>query len=283
MVSVAEQLGLDGEDSALLTQARCLWGDWVGCAPQLAVVACLADLRAWLRTADAVSTDGVLHELARLGSPTGGDSVPAAGLLAWALLPGACSLARRMQMLTSRIDVVVAAQLWIEVRGFPWQRLRRVAANILDNTRAGVLLECRVAGQLQRFDRTWSQTLVADPLSPAWQGLTSRPSGHGRRSSSWRQPVSDASPAEELFELLEWACEAEVITDTDRSLLLSLVEVADRTDTRRIGRGHGGLMANDVSEAVAISWGVSAATVRRRARRTVQALTDACAEGRFAA
>lgn len=282
-MSVGEQLGLDGEDSELLGRARRLWKDWVGTAPQLGVVTCLADLRPWLRTADPVGTDRVLHELARLGSPSGSDSVPAAGVLAWALLPGACSLARRMQMLTSRIDEVVAAQLWIEVRGFPWQRLRKVAANILDNTRAGVLLECGVPGQVQRFDRTWSHTLVSDPLSPTWEGLGLRPHRPGGRRSAWRQPASDADSAEELLELLEWARVADVITDTDGSLLLSLVEAADRTQTRRVGRGHGGLMANDISEAVARSWGISASTVRRRARRTVRALTDACAEGRFAA
>lgn len=282
-MSVAEQLGLDGVDSELLGQARCLWDDWVAAAPRLQVVTGLGDLRPWLRTAEPESTDRVLHELARLGSPTGGDSVQAAGVLAWVLLPGACSLARRMRMLTSRIDEMVAAQLWVEVRSFPWQRLRKVAANILDNTRAGVLLECGVPGQVQRFDRTWSHTLVADPLSPAWEGLSPRPPAHGRRPSAWRQPALDADPAEELLELLEWACVAGVITGTDRSLLVSLVEAAARTDTRRVGRGHGGLMANDVSEAVASSWGISASTVRRRARRTVRALTDACAEGRFAA
>lgn len=281
-MSVAEQLGLGHDDGELLSEAGRLWQGWVVDAPQLGVVACLEDLRPWLRAADPVSADRVLHELARLGSPTGAGSVAAAGVLAWALLPGACSLARQLRLLTYRIDEVVAAQLWVEVRDFPWQRLRKVAANILANTRAGVLRECGVSSQLQRSDRTWSQTLVADPFSPTWEG-TSMTSWQGREPVGLWEPDACATSAEELSELLEWACVTDVISDLDRSLLLCLVDAADRADTRRVGRGHGGLMANDVSEVVASSWGISPATVRRRTRRTVRALTDACAGARFAA
>jgi hypothetical protein len=99
-----------------------------------------------------------LQALARLASPAGGDSVPAAGVLAWVLLPGACSVARRLRSLSLRIDELVAAQLWIEVRSFPWQRLWKVAANILGNLRVAVLLDCGVPSQVQRSDRTWART-----------------------------------------------------------------------------------------------------------------------------
>jgi hypothetical protein len=84
--------------------------------------------------------------------------VPAAGVLAWVLLPGACSVARRLRSLSLRIDELVAAQLWIEVRSFPWQRLWKVAANILGNLRVAVLLDCGVPSQVQRSDRTWART-----------------------------------------------------------------------------------------------------------------------------
>lgn len=279
-MSVAKQLGLN-DDRGLLGQARGLWGQWVAAAPLLGVVTCLADLRPWLRTADPVSADRVLRELARLGSVTGGDSAAAAGVLAWALLPGACSLAGRLGRLSPRIDEVVAAQLWIEVRAFPWERLGKVAANILLNTRTGVLQECGVYAQLQRTDRTWSRTLVIDPHSPTWEEQPARALGSG--AAAVDPSAVAASAAEELVELLDWACAAEVITDADRSLLVSLVQAADRADTRRTGRGRGGLMANDVSQVVGDRCGVSATTVRRRTRRTVQALTTACGEGRFAA
>jgi hypothetical protein len=75
---------------------------------------------------------------------------------------------------------------------------------------------------------------------------------------------------------LEWACENRVITDADRALLLCLVEAADGAATRRLGRGTGGLLANKVSEVVAHQWGIAPKTVRRRARRSMDALSSAC-------
>lgn len=279
-MTVAERMGLEDESGDLLAQAAVLWPDWVREAPQLGVVANLAALRPWLRHADAFDADRVLLELARLGSPTGGDSVAAAAALAWALLPGASSLARRLRSLTPAIDEVVAAQLWIEVRAFPWRRLTKVAANVLANTRTGVLRECGVHSQLQRCDPTWSRTSLADPHSSTWDNRSART--HHGPSTLW-DPSPEVTSVEELLELLDWACGAEVITDDDKSLLLSLVAAADQADTRRTGRGRGGLLANDVSAAVASRCGLSPITVRRRARRTVQALTAVCSEGRFAA
>jgi hypothetical protein len=273
-------MGLQDGGGQLLAEAAQLWPAWLEAVPQLGVVATLAELRPWLSSANAGDADRVLLALARLGSPTGGDSVAAAGALAWALLPGACSLARRLSTLTPVIDEVVAAQLWIEVRAFPWQRLTKVAANILANTRSGVLRECGVRSQLERSDLTWSRTSVADPHSPAWD---SRMVSATHGGSLCGEATSEVTAVEELLELLEWACVSDVITAADRSLLLSLVDAAERSGTRRTGRGQGGLMANDVSEAVASRWGISPVTVRRRARRTVEALSVACIEGRFAA
>ena len=59
----------------------------------------------------------------------------------------------------------------------------------------------------------------------------------------------------------------------------------DYTATRKLGRGTGGLMANNVSEAVAQQWGISPSTVRRRARRSMDALSSACTgtDGRVSA
>ena len=277
-VSVADQLGVDDVDGELLGAARALWPCWVAELPVLGVAASLAELRPWLQAADPVSADRVLHGLARLGSPSGGGSVAAAGVLAWALLPGACSLAGRLATLSPRIDELVAAQLWIEVRAFPWQRLTKVSSNILMNTRSRVLRDLGAFHQLSKSDRTWSLTVVADPHSPVWEGHYG--SGPTRGSSPAQQ---DPTSADELLELLEWACRDDVISEADRSLLLALLEVADRSGSRRLRRGRGGLMGNEVSELVAEQWGIGSSTVRRRVRHTVQALTAACAEGRFAA
>ena len=277
-MSVADQLGLDDLDGELLGAARALWPGWVEEMPVLGVAASLAQLRPWLQTADPVNADRVLHGLARLGSPSGGGSVPASGVLAWALLPGACTLARRLDTMSPRIDELVAAQLWIEVRTFPWQRLTKVSSNIVMNTRSRVLRDLGTFHQLSKSDRTWSLTVVADPHSPVWEGQ------YGSGPTGGATPVQqDPTAADELLELLEWACRDDVISEIDRSLLLALLDVADRSTSRRLRRGRGGLMGNDVSELVAEQWGIGSSTVRRRARHAVLALTAACAEGRFAA
>jgi hypothetical protein len=77
-------------------------------------------------------------------------------------------------------------------------------------------------------------------------------------------------------EVLEWACAVNIISDSDRSLLLSLAETADSSAPARTGRGWSGLMANDLSANVADRLGISPITVRRRARKAITALADAC-------
>ena len=96
-MSVAEQLGLDGPDGTWLVHAEERWAGWCGSEPTLAIVSRPRDLRSWLDSADPGDADRVLKALVRLASPTGGDDLTAALVVAWALLPGACSLARRLR------------------------------------------------------------------------------------------------------------------------------------------------------------------------------------------
>lgn len=261
MAGVARQLGLEGLNSELLLEATARWPGWATGDERLRAVDGLEGLRPWLRVAEPGPADRVLQALARLASPSGGDSVPAAGALAWVLLPGACSVARRLQSLSPRIDELVAAQLWLEVRTFPWQRLGKVAANVLANVRAAVMLDCGVSSQMQRSDRTWSRTQSLDPRGFAWTAVPA--------------PPTVASAEEELASLLVWACESKVISEEDRSLLLCLAATADGTSpaTRR---RRSGLMGDRVSAVVGEAFGVSSVTVRRRARRTMAALNEAC-------
>jgi len=268
-MSVADQLDLRDESCGLLALADRRWGIWATAYPALAQCCGVAEMRSWLPGASQADADRVLHALATLAAVDGGDDIAAAGALAWALMPGACALANRLRTLTWNIDAVVAAQLWVEVRTFPWRRLRKVAANVLKNTRMGVLRERGAKSQLRRTDLTWSWTSPFDPFGSFWSGYV-------------LTHCEPPNPAEKLLELLRWGCENKVITDSDRALLLCLVEAADRAASRR-GRGWGGLLANDVAEVVARQWGIGASTVRRRARESVDALASACAEtgGRF--
>jgi hypothetical protein len=100
-VSVAHQLDLDDETSELLSLAAQRWPDWVCLHPVFVVADGLDELRPWLRAAtDLDQVDRVLHALAGLAAVEGGDDPAAAAALAWALLPGACTLARRLRTLT---------------------------------------------------------------------------------------------------------------------------------------------------------------------------------------
>lgn len=265
-MSVANCLGLT-EASELLVQADHSWPTWCPQHPELDVVTDTTTLRAWLKQATTEAADAVLLGLAEVAAPDGGNDVAAAAVLAWALMPGACTLANRLRTLSPEIDQIVAGQLWLEVRTFPWRRLTKVSANILLNTRAGVLRECGARSQLERFDPTWSRTRSVDPFGSFW----------GRQAAPG-PPIHDA--ADELLQLLEWACKHAVITTADRFLLLCLVEAADGSATTRTGRCGAGLMANETTEQVASKLGISARTLRRRTRRSIDAMTDACSHER---
>ena len=241
-MSVADQLGLRDETSELLALADQRWGRWAIAYPALTHCCGVLELRSWLRGAAKAEADEALHALASLAAVNGGDDIAAAAALAWALMPGACTLANRLRTLGWRIDEIVAAQLWVEVRTFPWRRMRKVAANVLLNTRTGVLRDCNAKSQLERTDPTWSRTSPVDPYGTFWGGYAST---HCERPTH---------PGQELLELLQWACENKVITGADRALLL----------------------ANDISKVVAQQWGIAPSTVRRRARRSVDALSSAC-------
>lgn len=257
-MSVARNLGLDDPDNNMLALARDRWSNWRLEHQALDVVEDLLDLPTWMRNAEPENADGVLLALAELASPEGGDDLAATGALAWLLLPGASLLAARLATLTPSIDEVLAAQLWVEARTFPWQRGRRVAANILMNARKAVMRDLGVG---VAADPAWSRSILIAPTEDVWGVLPG--------------PATDTQPEHELAELLEWACSQGVITEDDRALLVDVAATADRHQPRRAGRGHAGLLANDVSTEVAHRHGVSPITIRRRTRRSVQALRDA--------
>jgi hypothetical protein len=264
MVSVETQLGLREQDNGLLAYAGQNWASWADRFPCLSGTGGVGSLRGWLRAAEPAAADEVLHALVTLAAPSGGDDASAAAMVAWALLPGASVLAQRLQTLSPRIDEIVAAQLWIEIRTFPWRRLRKVAANILASTRTGVLRECGAHRQLERVDRTWSNARLIEPTAVFWTRVGT-------------EDHASQSAAHELAEVLEWAHAVNVISDSDRSLLLSLAETAESSGPARTGRGWCGLMANHLSADVADRLGISPITVRRRARKAITALADAYA------
>lgn len=262
-MSVENELGV-GADSALLREADSRWGKWADAHPPLRVATSVGELRTWLRGVDQARADRALLSLAELAATDGGDDRAAAGALAACLLPGAHTLAHRLHGLTPVIDQVVASELWLQVRTFPWRRLRKVAATILMNTRAGVLRECGAVSQVMRHSVVQGRTIPIDP-TVLFAHIES-------------DPQSEDEAEAELQELLQMACADEVISASDRQLLLCLVAAAGREGKLTKG-ARSGLMGNALNARVAEDLGVSVSTLRRRARRTIGALSQAYAHG----
>lgn len=261
-MSVATHLGLADPDSEVLALARQRWPRWQHSHYQeLCVVDELVDLPAWLRAADWDAADRVLLALAELSAPDGGDDVAATGTLTWVLLPGASLLAFRLGRLSQRIDEILAAQLWLEARTFPWQRGHKVAANILMNTRKGVMRDLGVADSA---DPTGTRSIPFPPTAEVWT------------SAAHRVHQTDPTAKQELLDILDLATATGVLSEDEAELLVSLAQATDLARPARSGRGHAGLMAPAASEAVAAERGVSARTVRRRAARSVGALRAVC-------
>jgi len=128
-LSVVEQLGV-ADLAQGLAEARQLWHDWVEQDSRLASAPAVDGLRDWLMLVGIDAADEVLHALVQIGSPSGRDCRPAAWVVAWALLPGAIAVARRAPA-GPETDAMVASQLWLEIRQFPWWRHQKVAGNVL--------------------------------------------------------------------------------------------------------------------------------------------------------
>lgn len=257
-MSVTQQLGLDEPGGGLLAQGHRWWAAGAGDQPGLRVVGDLAELPAWLTAAPPAARDEVLGALSGLAAADDAQAaLPAAGVLAWLLAPGACLLAHRLREVSAEVDALVAAQLWIEIRTFGPARGRRVAASILWNTRNAVLREVGVG---IHSEPAWAHRVALEPAHPAWERLPAPGGGE------------DGPSSVELGVLLEQACTAQVVDGQDVALLVDLARAAHAAAPTYRGQSRAGLMAPAAATRAAASRGVSARTVRRRAQRTLNAL-----------
>lgn len=258
-MSVATQLGLHDPDSDLLHLARCSWPLWQQSHPVLVVTEDLLDLPAWVR-AHKDQANSVLLALAELSAVDGGDDPAASAALVWLLLPGACLTAHRLRVHSARIDEVVAAQLWIEARTTNWRSGYNVAANVLMNTRKGVLRDLGVPStDRDRYDRAWAMTVLTEDPDAAL---------------SHRGEAQSSTTSDFLYDLLAEAVETGVLSSQDCQCLLELADAVEALGESRVNRGAAGLLGKRPTTAVATQWGVSRETVARRARRAVHALRD---------
>ena len=258
-MNVTEMLGLQDERMEALVEGH--WSAWIAVEPRLAMVGDPSRLDEWRRKAAPETANAVLLGLARLAAFDGADDTDAALVLAWLLLPTTLRVRRALWSVSERIDEVVAAQLWVEVRSLPWRRPHWVAAKVAARLREGVLIECG-ATTVHRPQRLAVVSL--GPVDPADD-----------------RPMHVDDPAAELADLLAWACSEDVITIEDRELLISLIAAArtmDQAGERSRDGGVAGLSSHQLSNLVAQEWGVCARTVRRRTARCLAALSGAVGE-----
>jgi hypothetical protein len=276
-MSVQQQLGLE-DDGLLMQQIRERWSTWSTHDERLAVVVEFDELRDWLRTADVEERDDALYALAYMAAKDAGDDYFAGAALAWALLPGAATLGARLAGFSPHIDDLVAAQLWLEVRSFPWKRRRKVAANILAATRAGVLLDLGDLGQVRRSDRAWANTgllygrLLEGEVDP---GVDAAHFNERTREQLTVDFFADRTPTQEVEALLAWGVCEGLISDRDRLVLIELIEEAETTVPARGRTANCGLGGREITRKVGDRLGVSSATIRRRLNTSVAALAAA--------
>ncbi|MGO0577726.1 hypothetical protein [Ornithinimicrobium panacihumi] len=238
----------------------------------LEVCDALPELPGWVRQAGPQEANEVLLALAELGAADGGDDPVATAALLWLLLPGAVGVAHALRSVSDQIDELVAGQLWICARTVSWAKGVAVAATVLMNTRREVLNELGLSKEARAAGYEVPTADLAY-LCGRWSFAT--PVGTGTSQDS-----AAGEDAALLRGLLEDAIAVGVVTGDDAHLLLRLAQAAD---TRRGGRGLGGLLARSTSTDVAREWGVSRASVTRRADRALRALRQTYArEGRAA-
>lgn len=242
---VESALGVTADIAMEIVRRR--WSDWVAVRPSMAGLDPQRASR-WLRGTSPVDC-AVRYDLAVLAAETGGDDVDAALVLAWAMLPAACRVARGLADLDERIDELVASQLWIEVRTYNWRSGTHVAGTIRANLRRHLLRDLR-----------------PDLVSPLREELTH--TGDLVNAVADEPDDVEVDPRQLLVAVLDWGVAHQVITPAECRLLLLM---ADRAASEP-GRANARRSLLAVSAAVAPALGVHPRTVRRRGRRALDAL-----------
>ena len=117
------------------------WGTWVRAQPTLSQVGSAVALVDVVHDRNQPqAANELLLALVRVGSADGGVDESAATFAATLLAPGANRIIRTLTSLGPEVADIVAGQLWLQVRDYPWRgKPNAVAKNILMDTRRAVL------------------------------------------------------------------------------------------------------------------------------------------------
>lgn len=239
------------------------WGRWVDAQPGLAGAGSAAALGSTLRGgADVKRANDLLWSLVRVGCVDGGVDASAVTFVASLLVPGGERLARTLRSLGPDVDAVVAGQLWLHIREYPWQRRpEAVAKNILMDCRRAVLAE---------YGASTSRRAAPLPLDP--------PELTERLDQLAPALAADTVADLDLLNLLVWARGFGVLQASEAVLLwqLAMGSAAGQPGSRRPGGTGWGVTSMAANAAAAAVLHVAERTVRRRRDRAVAALRRAC-------
>jgi hypothetical protein len=284
-MSPTESLGVTWPGLSDRVERRHVLDRWAAAEPLLAGVASLDVLAEVVHHGqDPARADELLGGLVRLAAADGGDDEDAALVLAHLLDNGTRKLALQLRDLSDDIDELLAGELWLRIRAFPWRRRRRAyAKSLLLDTRLAVLAELRP----YRTRDGQTRVILIDPVA-CWRD--DDPAAEPANSTSRRTGVLDRAHVDEhdqdgssLLDVLEWARRSGVIDRADAALLLELVVAADEDSGATHRARLAGRSVNRRSEiaAVAARHGVVEKTIWRHRARALAALQ--AASGRYLA
>jgi hypothetical protein len=256
-----QHLGLTWPALADRVERAGRWPSWVAAEPVLASVSGLNELGAVAQDrADPGRADVLLAALVRLGATDGGNDQDAAHAVALLLANGAACLAGQLKNLSQDIDEMVAGQLWLQIREFPWRRRRRaIARNILMDARRAVLHDLGVD------TRSGSRGVVLILVDTTAEGAATDHSAGALADHDRHCGLGDELT---LLAVLQWAIGKGVVTDQDAATLLELADLEIDGVVR-------GLSSAAEISAVATRRGVNEKTVRRSRDRAVRSLVGA--------
>lgn len=215
-------------------------GRWAAAEPVLAGAGTVSALRSL--TGPGVrrdASDPIIAALVRLGAVDGADDRDASVVLLHLLAPGALRIAGQL-----RCDALsVLAELWCQIRTYPWQRRRRgFAAGLLLDTKGSLLADFQAA----------RREVPVEPLDPVLD------------SEEVPDPA-DSAESPDPFVIIEDALRSGAVTPEDVELVLAFEE-----------RGSFG---TDVAGRLARARGVCVRTVRRRRAVTLATLRRSVGRG----
>jgi hypothetical protein len=260
-MSPIQQLGVTWSTLSERVERSGRWPSWVTAEPVLAEANGLEEVLAITADrADPGRTDALLAALVRLGAVDGGNDQDAAGAVALLLDGGSARLAKQLRKLSRDIDEIVAGQVWLQIREFPWRRRRRaIAANILMDARRHVLRDLGV--DTRRASRGVEVTLVDTTADgSALDAASSRLDDQDLRAG--------LGDERDLPSVLQWATGKGVVSHQDAAILLELASLEVAGTVR-------GLSSAAEIGAVATRRGVNERTIRRSRDRAIRCLVQA--------